>query len=155
MKVLAIDPGTEQSAYVLWDGVSILDKGIVPNRDILYGIYEGRWVADACYIEQVASYGMAVGETTFRTVYWYGRFAEAWYVNSEPAQEAALVPRKEIVRHHCFSNKATDANVRQALIDRIGPQGKKKEPGPTFGISSHTWSALAIAVYAVDKGGRL
>lgn len=155
MKVLAIDPGTEQSAYVLWDGVSILDKGIVPNRDILYGIYEGRWVADACCIEEFANYGMPVGRSSIQTVYWYGRFAEAWYVNSEPAREASFVPRKTVVMHHCHSGKAGDANVRQALIDRLGEPGKRKSPGVTHGIATHMWAALAIGVYAVDKGGRL
>jgi hypothetical protein len=40
--------------------------------------------------------------------------------------------------------------VRQALIDRLGPQGTKKNPGPTYGMRSHLWAALAVAVYAGD-----
>jgi len=47
--------------------------------------------------------------------------------------------------------RAKDANIRQALLDLIGPQGTKKTPGPTYGIKSHTWAALAVAVYAANK----
>jgi len=56
--------------------------------------------------------------------------------------------RKDIKLHLCGTNKAKDANVRQALIDCLGPPGTKKSPGPTYGIKSHLWAALALAVYA-------
>jgi hypothetical protein len=58
--------------------------------------------------------------------------------------------RKDIKLHLCNSPRAKDANVRQALIDRIGPQGTKKNQGPTYGIKSHQWAALAVAVYGWD-----
>ena len=35
MKVLAIDPGTTESAYVVWDGETILSKGKVENSLML------------------------------------------------------------------------------------------------------------------------
>jgi hypothetical protein len=47
--------------------------------------------------------------------------------------------------------RAKDANIRQALLDLIGPQGTKAQPGPTYGIKSHTWAALAVAVYAANQ----
>jgi hypothetical protein len=47
--------------------------------------------------------------------------------------------------------RAKDQNIRQALIDRLGPPGTKKNPGPTYGVTSHMWSALAVAVTAHDK----
>jgi hypothetical protein len=53
--------------------------------------------------------------------------------------------------HLCNSPRAKDGNVRQALIDRVGPQGTKKGQGPTYGIKSHEWAALAVAVYGWDK----
>jgi hypothetical protein len=46
--------------------------------------------------------------------------------------------------------RAKDANIRQALIDRFGAVGTKKMPGPLFGVSSHYWAALAVAVYAAE-----
>lgn len=152
-RVLALDPGTVETAYVLWDGSKLFSKGILPNKEIISGIYDSLWFAHACYIEEIAGYGMNVGAEVFKTIYWYGRFAEAWYANSLSATEAVLVPRKTIKLHHCGSNKATDANVRQVLVDRFGPPGKKSNPNPiTFGVSTHVWSALAIAVYAIDLG---
>ena len=47
--------------------------------------------------------------------------------------------------------RAKDGNVRQALIDLIGEQGTKKNKGPTYGISSHSWAALAVAVYTANN----
>jgi len=46
--------------------------------------------------------------------------------------------------------KAKDANIRQALIDKLGPVGTKKSPGPLWGVKSHIWSALAVAVTALE-----
>jgi hypothetical protein len=62
-----------------------------------------------------------------------------------------LVYRRDVKLHLCHSPRAKDANVRQALIDRLGPQGTKKNPGPTYGMKSHLWAALAVGVYAMDK----
>ena len=54
----------------------------------------------------------------------------------------------------CKNNRAKDKNIRQALIDRFGPGkaaiGTKKAPGPLYGLKSHLWSALAVAVVAAD-----
>ena len=41
-------------------------------------------------------------------------------------------------------------NIRQALIDRFGPQGSKKNPGPTFGFGGDTWAALAVGATYID-----
>ena len=66
-------------------------------------------------------------------------------------QPITLCYRKDIKLHLCGTTKARDPNVRQALIDRLGKPGTKKNPGPTYGVSSHAWSALAVAVYASDQ----
>lgn len=58
--------------------------------------------------------------------------------------------RRAVKLHLCGSMRAKDGNIRQALVDRFGGQaqavGTKKAPGPLFGLSSHRWSALAVAV---------
>jgi hypothetical protein len=56
------------------------------------------------------------------------------------------ITRGEVKVHVCNSKKAKDANVRQALIDRLGKPGTKKAPGPTYGIAGDVWAALAVAV---------
>ncbi len=145
--VLAIDPGTDQSAYVHWDCADkkILDHSILPNRDLLDKFYHDDWPfwKNHLAIEMIASYGMPVGREVFETCVWIGRFIQA-----SASPNPGLYYRKDVKLHLCGSPKAKDANIRQALIDLVGPQGTKKAPGPTYGIKSHSWAALAVAVYA-------
>jgi len=69
-----------------------------------------------------------------------GRFAEV------SRGSASLVFRRDVKMHLCGSARAKDANIRQALLDRLGPVGTKKAPGPLYGVKSHIWAALAVAV---------
>ncbi len=139
--ILAIDPGTEKSAVLQWDGETVGGKLIMNNHAILPLLD-----ATECpiAIEMIASYGMPVGCETFETVLWIGRFME------RAKTPVRLVYRRDIKLHLCNSARAKDANVRQALIDRFGKPGIKKSPGVTYGITSHLWAAFAIAVYAHD-----
>lgn len=90
----------------------------------------------------IQSFGMPVGNEVFETIRWVGVFCECAIPPCE------LVFRKDIKIHLCGSMRAKDANIRQALIDKLGPQGTKKAPGPTYGVSKHAWAALAVAVFA-------
>lgn len=144
--IIAIDPGTTESAFVVWDGQKIYQRGILPNAQVLALLRADRTFddGDLC-IEMIASYGMAVGKEVFQTVLWIGRFSEAWAQSAQ--REARLIYRQEVKLHHCHSARAKDGNIRQALIDKYGAPGTKKAPGLTYGISSHLWSAFAIATY--------
>jgi hypothetical protein len=153
MRILAIDPGNEQSAFVLWDGEVLLDKGILENETLDDKLFT--FDADKLFIEMIASYGMPVGKTTFETCVWIGRFAERFH-----SRKPVLTPfnsvveyiyRKDVKIHLCNSMKAKDSNIRQALIDRFGEVGTKNNQGLLYGVSKDIWSALAIAVYAFDK----
>jgi hypothetical protein len=143
--ILAIDSGTTQSAFVQYDEKNkrILDHGILPNPEMRQ-ILIGREY-DLVSLEMIASYGMPVGASTFETCVWIGRFIEV------ARTESRLVYRKDIKMYLCGSMRAKDGNVRQALIDLIGEQGTKKNKGPTYGISSHSWAALAVAVYTANN----
>jgi hypothetical protein len=143
--LLAIDPGDKQSAYVVWDGAEIHEKGILPNPEMLSAIPQLRECCDDCAIEMIASYGMAVGATVFETCVWVGRFWQEW------GEDAFRVYRKDVKMHLCQSMRAKDANIRQALIDRLGEPGTKASPGVTYGVSKDVWAALAVAVTAYDK----
>lgn len=152
MIILAIDPGTEQSAFALWDHreQKLYDKGIVKNIDLLEKLeYLSKDKEIDCHvaIEMIACYGMPVGKEIFETVLWIGHFLHAWK-NRNPA---TLIFRKDIKLHHCQSLKAKDSNIRQALIDRFGDPGVKKKQGILYGVSKDIWSAIAIAVYYGDK----
>lgn len=144
--ILAIDPGTEISAYVVWDGTRVIDYDMLPNHGIIDGLASWHGI-EAVVIEGVACYGMPVGKEVFSTCIWIGRF---WQATVYAGMAAQLVYRQEIKLHHCGSARAKDSNVRQALIDRFGPPGTKKQMGLTYGLSGHLWSAFAIATYATD-----
>ena len=143
--VIGIDPGPEQSAFVMFDGGSVLDRGILENAELAL---HPLWKQPLIFCEMIASYGMAVGASVFNTCVWIGRFIE--YGRQEGGHDLTRVFRKDVKLHLCQSPRAKDANVRQALIDRLGPQGTKKNQGPTYGVRSHEWAALAVAVYGWD-----
>jgi hypothetical protein len=150
--ILAIDPGPEQSAYVLWDGAAIHEHGKEPNSSVLSYVIGSRMLLGEprLAIEKIASYGMAVGAEVFETCVWSGRFMQAF-----GADKCDRITRGEVKMHLCGSMRAKDANIRQALIDRFGGKeraiGKKAAPGPLFGISGDVWAALAVAVTWHDK----
>lgn len=153
-RILAIDPGTNQSGWcVYYDGIPHA-SGVEDNAVIL------RIIADhsdnfgpvgVLAVEMVASYGMAVGKETFRTVWWSGRYAQAW-ISREAPELLLEVYRAEVKSEICKSQKANDASIRQAIIDMFGGKdaaiGKKATPGPLYGVKSHAWAALAVAITA-------
>ena len=144
MTTFAIDPGPVESAYVIWDGERIIEKGKVPSERVLtlIGIH-----ATDCRIvcEMIACYGMAVGAEVFETCVWIGRYLE------KAQGDMARIKRGEVKMHLCHSMKAKDSNIRQALIDRFGAPGTKKAPGLTFGLSGDMWAAFAVAVTYYDN----
>ena len=150
----AIDPGTTQSAVVrLVDGVPIFAE-ILDNQDLIDVLESHADAGELLAIEMIASYGMAVGKTVFETCVWIGRFVQAW----SPG-DVRFVYRREVKSLLCGSARAKDGNIRQALIDRYPPTGggktpqigTKKEPGPLYGFNSHLWSALGVAIVAIEE----
>ncbi len=153
--ILAIDPGTVRSAWLLLVDGRPLDFAIVPNAELADSLragVESGGVADVVVIEEFRSYGMPVGIETMAAIRWAGIFEGAAY----PAP-VVLTPRKDVVVALCGSARASDANVRAALLDRWGGKtaaiGRKAAPGPLYGIHHDVWSALAIAVTYDIRGG--
>jgi hypothetical protein len=149
VRILAVDPGTTESAFC-WlnnDG-PCAERGIVPNEELLVRLREYDTPGAVLAVEQVGSYGMPVGAEVFTTVLWAGRFIEAW------GGDFLLVPRRDVKLHLCGQARAKDGNIRQAILDRFGGKvravGCKAQPGPLYGIKSHLWSALAIALTVQD-----
>lgn len=144
MLIIGIDPGPTESAMCV-----LGDRGPVQwakeSNDWLL-----KWVALPVFtdtilvVEQIASMGMAVGESVFETAYMSGRIVQAW------GGKHARIKRAEVKLHICGSMRAKDANIRQALIDRFGGKeraiGSKKNPGRLYGMSGDCWSALAVAL---------
>lgn len=157
MRVIAVDPGPEQSAWVVYVDGKIIGMDIEPNQEAAESIAAAGQHGLPMAVEMIASYGMAVGKDVFETCVWIGRFIESHeggsFCNGAYHEK---VYRKDVKLHLCGSPRAKDANIRQALIDRFGPGkekaiGTKKSPGPLYGVKSHLWAALAVAVTYCDK----
>lgn len=158
MRILAIDPGNEQSAYVLYGSGRLIEFGKLDNVALLNRVcgasegFDSLTSARVLAIEMIASYGMPVGREVFETCVWIGRLVQAW------GGPHTFVYRRDIKLHLCGNARAKDGNVRQALIDLFGGKdkaiGKKATPGPLYGVSADVWSALAVAVtYEASAAG--
>lgn len=162
MNILAIDPGTEQSGWLVYDQdqKAVNDYGQSKNVEILNIIDKGcttHCSINRIVVEDMTHTGMPVGKEVFETCKWMGRFEqmtqESFYNHC-----FSYLGRREVKIHLCGTVRAKDANIRQALIDKFGGKekaiGNKKNPGPLYGIKSHLWSALALAVtYAETMKG--
>jgi len=162
MTVLSIDPGTTQSAFVLYDpvGPRLIKFGKIDNEllknFLRYGaLYELMAFSDLpnkCVIEMIQHYGtgMPAGKEVFETCVWIGKFELAFEIFRSGC-EVWKISRPSVKSHICHSARAKDGNVRQALIDRFGAPGTKKDPGFLYGVSGDIWSALAVAVTWTDN----
>jgi hypothetical protein len=148
--IIAIDPGDQVSAFIIWDNNSdnpISEMGLESNLLLKERLKStDKSMVYSLAIEMVASYGMPVGKTVFETCVWIGAFIEAW------GGEYKFIYRKDVKMYLCNSMRAKDSNIRQALIDKFEPGLKPKErpKGILKGVSKDEWSAVAIAVYASE-----
>lgn len=144
--ILAIDPGNEYSAYVvLNEELRPTEFGKITNNE-LYAKMEAAQLLNwpgihHLAIEMVACYGMPVGKEVFETCVAIGRIVQI--ARNLPIQ---YICRREEKINLCGSMRAKDANIRQALIDRFGPVGTKKNPGWFYGVKKDVWSAIAVGV---------
>ena len=145
MRLLGIDPGTTVSGWVIYDTTTkqVVDGGVADNAPLLYGLSE--MPVDALAIEVFEARGMPIGNESIETILFTGMLLQAW-----GKAKLYRVRRSAVKLHLCGSSKAKDGNIRQALIDLVGPQGKKSAPGPTYGMASHAWAALGVAVTAAE-----
>jgi len=177
MKILGIDPGQTKSGVVILDTEKqkVLYSKHLDNHEIfaslggslvwsktggIEGLGDSAWEAVA--IEDIQPQGYAVGNTTFDTLRWVGRFEGRCWVSHTTVR---LIGRgdEKIVLCGCktFIDPKTnkrqgikDAQIRQAIIDMFPATGggkrpvigTKKQPGPLYGVSGHCWSALSVAI---------
>ena len=142
MRILAIDPGTIQSGYVLYSPGQTVFGETVPNERV-FQVIEST-APDVIAVEMIASYGMPVGREVFETCVWIGRYVQYCLEHGKPFPR--FVYRKDVKMALCQSPRAKDANVWQALVDRFGGPGTKQLPVFLYGIRSHARAALAVAV---------
>lgn len=159
--IFSIDPGNEYSAYSLLNGdLKPIEFGKITNFELLE-IINNYYHMEICtthkdtplVIEMIGHYGtgMPAGKTVFDTCVWIGRFTEMY--NSITGKKPKYIMRKDEKINLCGNMKAKDGNIRQALIDRFGVVGTKKNQGWFYGVSKDVWSAIAVGVTYHDLYG--
>jgi len=153
--LLAIDPGTTQSAWVLYNLGAIVEFGITENNELRAKFDFDKIFrrCDRMAIEMIASYGMPVGKEVFETCLWIGRFIELWLPHHAEGTYTKVY-RKDVKMCLCNSTRAKDSNIRQAILDRYPPTGGGKCPqvgtknnkGPLYGVSKDVWAAIGVAI---------
>lgn len=141
--IVAIDPGTTQSAFIFYSyGGSLGNKGIVNNETLVDLIPKWRDRVEFMVVEEVV-YGRNVGREVMETVRWSGRFEQAMLPTP-----TRYLPR-DVAKRSLFgkARKITDKDVRAALCRRFGWPLKGKNPE---GMATHLWAALAVAVVFCD-----
>ena len=161
--ILAIDPGNEQSTWVIIDEETY--KPLLFAKEANREVYEKVWrfandgEKPKLVIEMVSHYGtgMPAGESVFDTCVWIGKFISQWEGVSE--EEETVIKRQTIKAHLCGSTRAKDSNVIQALVDRFAKgqpnygKGTKANPGWFYGFSADIWQAYALGVTYLDTRG--
>nr|DAM74783.1 MAG TPA: hypothetical protein [Caudoviricetes sp.] len=149
-----------ESGYVLveHDGQEIrkvLDVGKTTNERIVEKMMKDLPLISDFAIEMVQSMGQTVGQEVFDTCVWVGRFWEVARYAYVGISGKKTIYRREEKLYLCGCLSAKDKNIRQALIDRYGVVGTKKNPGFFYvngtKFAKDMWAAMAVAVTYFDK----
>lgn len=147
MIVLAIDPGNGQSGVVRFDGKRVLFAGVIENPDVLRIIADDR--SDVLAIELFVATNQRLGNESIETIHWGGRFHQS----SGDPDSVVLVPRYQVKKALGLGHRDGDKQVNARLAEVVGPKGTKGNPGPCYGVSSHSWAALGVAYAAWQQLG--
>ena len=162
MIVAAIDPGTVQSAYVEIKSVGWQSCFAILADNVSMSV----WLAnrlpcvDKLVIERMDGRGSIAGDETHETNWWSGRFYEIGWTWTNERRRPARLRRSAVKTHLCGRQNVKDANVNQALRDKLCQKhgfvtekqlkGTKKVPGPYYGYKKDLWAALAVAITWVE-----
>lgn len=154
MNLMAIDPGTHESAYVICDYGTLkpIDKAKIPNAELLEQLPEMIMLNSIQYvgIEYMQSYGMGVGKETFETCYFIGRMTER-ILRQTAIKEIIPIYRNEEKIGTVGNMRANDTAIRNYLIDTFAAhdfktgKGTKGNPDWFYGFSKDMWQAYAQA----------
>lgn len=174
-RLFTIDPGSTESHFAEFDLFTyrLVSFGTLENFEMLKRIE----TLSECLvvIEQIASYGMEIGEETIETVFVSGRMFDRAVTRGHLVR-AARIKRKEVAVILCLNTTAGDSNIRRAVMDRFGGDSSIKSPkrctrkkhetcgcngtgiitpaGALFGVTGDRWQALGAAIaYAEDRLG--
>ena len=159
MLVLGIDPGNTKSGWALWQpGYKVHasardDGGAMWNNALLKACRTSPSLndIDLVVIERMVIY-QASQDTIHDTIVFYGRLIEIF---AQRKATVKLVKRSDVRSHFRISGGkgSVDSKVIKAVKQGIGESGTKQNPGPTFGVTGHSWQALAAAVTGYYRWG--
>lgn len=160
-RIIAIDPGPQTCGLVLYDAsrrVVLEAHKAIPTDDALRRVSEAatKGHADVVACERMQSYGIA-GGSLLRTAEVYGRFCERAYFGG---LRFVGLYRRDVLRELDLlgARGNRDSAVRSRMIEMHGGTqqvavGRKSDPGPLYGVSSHAWQALGVAVALASRDG--
>lgn len=160
--ILAIDPGYEDSGFVFlsldeYNKFDILNRDHINNNDIILLIMQKNILHGniELVIETIVSYGNNIGQSTIDTAIWAGQFFRQ---GKCLGLKTSFISRSEVQLNLCNNKRAKPKNMKQALKDRFGDFGTKKNPGRLYklkgagnGKVDHIWSALELVITYIDK----
>jgi hypothetical protein len=149
--ITGVDAGCEHTAGFR---IRILDKGPpqvlehvdLHNTEFLKWIYEAE--SDLVVFESMLSNGGASQEV-LDTAYWNGRF---WTASEYSGKPTAGLTRRSVRVLLFGKDLGGDAEVTQYCAVAYGypnykeAKGTKGKPGPLYGVVSHRWQALGVAL---------
>lgn len=154
MTILAIDPGSKESAVLMLQDDEVSDPVIWSNEAVLgvvQDLYQDYGPDTEVVIETIEPWGGFVGPPALETMYWVGRFEEAarplpvTLLHRSKVLPALGVPK--------LPKGKAQSVVRTMLIERWGGGNPVRRDHPLHGIREDLWSALALAV-AYQEGLR-
>jgi len=155
--IIGIDPGTNSSGVVRYDTadkrVTLAHKALGADGVLQLIHNQAQAGHGHIAIERVQAQGQAGGDL-FRTIELTGRLWQQAECSEIPY---TLMYRRQVLRFLDVLGQHgnRDVLVRARLIEMFGGTrrsacGLKASPGPCYGVSSHAWSALAVALAVED-----
>ena len=146
MNILAIDPGPEESSYVLVDHkYTILQAEDIKIDDLLHSCFLEAKI-DLVLVESIVPFGRIFGYDLITTVRNEGRI---WQKCLDLGLPSELIPRKQYATALVGQGRGriNYAGLKKALELRF----KQKYGKGSILNSSHRRSAFAMAVWRLDK----
>lgn len=167
--ILAIDPGPKVCGWVAMKDGRLVDPeregwamatwaGVLPTDEMLDRVRMWHGEArlggipflDHIVIETIEPWGGFTGPPALETMRTVGRLE-----GSAHPTPVTLLKRSDVLRALGVRVPAGQAKaaVRAALIERWGGGDPRRKDHPLYTVTSHAWSALAVAVTFTDTGG--
>lgn len=156
-KIIGITPGPRTSGQVVVDDTAwpptVLDANPAAKD---YVLIWGQGDFDDVVVKWMTSYGDVVGADVLDTARLVGRLEERTLVGRERGFHLIKAPD---IRYSLAGDRhASDAQIKEAIREIYRGaglatgggsdpcKGVKAHPGPLYGVTSHSWDALAVVL---------